>query len=187
MDSSDEDIISACIMVAVDGSVAASTAVVVSAATAAAHLFGATDEVDVDNNKRQKRDHRKEKRSIRHQFRHQEALLAIQRDYLGVPGGLVDPLFGKEFSMMFRLSRTRFQRLMEDVQEEGIQFYLHRKEVNGRCTASMEARLLLPLKTLAYGVPSHVFCGYFQMSPEFARECCKQFDDAIQTLYCFLH
>lgn len=179
MDSSDEDVISACMMVAVDCSVAA-TAVAVTATTASALLFGTDDEA---SNKREKRDHQKEKRSIHHHFCHKEALLAIQRDYISVPGGLVDPLFGSEISMMFQLSRTRFQHLMEDVQAKGIQFYLHRKEVNGRYTASMEARLLLPMQTLVYGVSSHVFCDYFQMSPEFARECRKQFDDAIQMLY----
>jgi hypothetical protein len=47
----------------------------------------------------------------------------------------------------------------------------------------MEARLLLPLKTLAYGVAHHCFCGYFQMSRNFARKCCMELDKVLKSLY----
>jgi hypothetical protein len=47
----------------------------------------------------------------------------------------------------------------------------------------MEARILLPLKTLAYGVPSHTFIDYFQMSPQYASDCCKQFCKAVKQVY----
>jgi hypothetical protein len=43
-------------------------------------------------------DHRLLPRAQRHQFKHQEALSCINRDYLGP-----DPLFGKEFDLMFRI------------------------------------------------------------------------------------
>jgi hypothetical protein len=43
----------------------------------------------------------------------------------------------------------------------------------------IEAKLLLPLKTLAYGVPSHCFRDYFQMSRALADKCCKEFDKTI--------
>jgi hypothetical protein len=52
-----------------------------------------------------------------------------------------------------------------------------------RRKSSLAARLLLPLKTLAYGVPPHTFIDYFQMSPQYARECCKEFDKAMRTIY----
>jgi hypothetical protein len=42
---------------------------------------------------------------------------------------------------------------------------------------------LLPLKSLAYGVPPHTFIEYFQMSPQYARECCKEFDKAMRSIY----
>jgi hypothetical protein len=42
---------------------------------------------------------------------------------------------------------------------------------------------LLPLKSLAYGVPPHTFIDYFQMSPQYARECCKEFDKAMKRIY----
>jgi hypothetical protein len=43
--------------------------------------------------------------------------------------------------------------------------------------------MLLPIKCLADGVPSHTFIDYFQMSKQYARECCQQFDVAIKTIY----
>jgi hypothetical protein len=46
-------------------------------------------------------DHRTLPRRARRQFKHGEALACINRDYLGP-----SPLFGKEFEMMFRISRT---------------------------------------------------------------------------------
>jgi hypothetical protein len=39
---------------------------------------------------------------------------------------------------------------------------------------SFEAQLLLPIKTLAYGVPPHTFVDYFQMFKGYARYCCRQ-------------
>jgi hypothetical protein len=36
---------------------------------------------------------------------------------------------------------------------------------------------------LAYGVPPHTFIDYFQMSPQYARECCKEFDNGMRTIY----
>lgn len=65
---------------------------------------------------------------------------------------------------------------MQEVQLLQIPFYKTKAK-------KLEARLLLPLKTIAYGVPSHVFCPYFQMSAEMARECCQMFDVAIKLIY----
>jgi hypothetical protein len=72
---------------------------------------------------------------------------------------------------------------MEDVGNSGVKFYRGSTDAFGRETASLEARLLLPLKTLAYGVPPHCFCDYFQMSVDFSRQCCFQFDKVVQALY----
>jgi hypothetical protein len=38
--------------------------------------------------------------------------------------------------------------------------------VDGLDKSSLATRLLLPLKSLAYGVPPHTFIDYFQMSPQ---------------------
>lgn len=133
--------------------------------------------------KKQKTDHRQQRRKPRRLFRHQEALHCIRRDYLGIAGDPTTPLLGKEFSLMFRLSRGRFQLLMQDVMRAGIPFYMSEVTANGESVASLEARLLLPLKTLAYGVPPHTFLDYFHLSSPLARNCCIEFDKAIKTIY----
>jgi hypothetical protein len=128
-------------------------------------------------------DHRQLPRSKRRKFRHDEALNCIKRDYMGIPGDPSTPLLGSEFKLMFRLSKERFQVLMEDVKASGIAFYQKRRNLPPSEQSSLEAQLLLPIKCLAYGVPSHTFVDYFQMSREYARECCRQFDIAIKRIY----
>jgi hypothetical protein len=95
-----------------------------------------------------------------------------------------DALFvGKNFLMMFRLSRARVQRLLEDIGNAQIPFFINTVDAAGKQGASMEARVLLPLKTYAYGVPPHTFTDYFQMSVDLAKECCRNFDRAMKELY----
>jgi hypothetical protein len=83
---------------------------------------------------------------------------------------------------MFRLSRGRIQVLMEDVMASTIKFFKSTGP-DGSCKSSLASRLLLPLKTLAYGVPPHTFIDYFQMSPQYAKECCKEYDKAMRSIY----
>jgi hypothetical protein len=77
--------------------------------------------------------------------------------------------------------------MMEDIGnsnfEEEKKFFINNKSANGLPGASLEAKLLLPLKCLAYGVPAHDFRDYFQMSQTLARECCFQFDKTIHKIY----
>jgi hypothetical protein len=61
---------------------------------------------------------------------------------------------------MFRLSRTRFQVLMEDMKAPQSK---QAKLLHVDNQVYIEAQLLLPVKTLAYGVPLHTFMDYFQM------------------------
>ena len=81
-------------------------------------------------------------RKKRKGYNHERALQIIHEDYLGR-----DPLHGEDFKSMFRVSLSTFQYMMEEVGKSGDAFY-----VNTDGGPSMEARLLLPLKTLAYGV-----------------------------------
>ena len=73
---------------------------------------------------------------------------------------------------------------MQDVMALGLAFYaatvnfLHKKN-----PPSLEAKLLLPIKCLAYGVPGHAFGDYFQMSPQLANDCRDEFDDVLRHLY----
>ena len=69
-------------------------------------------------NKR-KRDHRSLPREKKRNFRHQQVKEILKFDYLGPK-----PLFnGREFESVFRVSRTRFQCLLEDFGNSNIRFY----------------------------------------------------------------
>jgi hypothetical protein len=70
---------------------------------------------------------------------------------------------------------------MEDVMASNIKFFKSTGR-DGGCKSSLAAHLLLPLKTLAYAVPPHTFIDNFHMSPQYARECCKEFDKAMRTI-----
>ena len=72
---------------------------------------------------------------------------------------------------------------MEDIAASANRFYLNRVDGYGKVGASFEAKLLLPLKTLGYGVPPHTFRDYFSMSEQLAKDCTIQFDLAIKELY----
>ena len=123
-------------------------------------------------------------RGPRTEWRHAQALHCIRRDHLGLPGDPKTPLIGTEFHSHFRISRTRFRLIMEDAANSGDPFYKENKvpELEGK-RSSLEARLLLPLKCLAFGVPCHTFQDYFQMSKAFARDCCFNFDSFIELKY----
>ncbi|MEL7065625.1 MAG: hypothetical protein AAFP00_17935, partial [Bacteroidota bacterium] len=119
-------------------------------------------------------DHRTLPRSKRKKYDSDGAKHCIYRDYLGPC-----PLFGSSFREIFRVSMSRFEIMMQDVMSADLPFY----RVNRRGSACLEARLLLPLKTLASGAPVHNFCDYFSMSFQMGQECCKQFDLTILQLY----
>jgi hypothetical protein len=118
-------------------------------------------------------------RSRRKKFRHDQALMCINRDYLG-PERLMDD---KQFEVMLRITPAWFQRLFEDVRNSGIPYYLNRVDALGEEGASMEARLMLPIRTLAYGVAPHTFRDYYQMSTTMARQACDEFDIMMKQLY----
>ena len=151
------------------------------AAANAAHLV-ALDLLDSPSRKR-KKDHRSQPRAKRRLFHCDEALMCIQRDYIGSPTIPDSPLFGADFKMMFRLSRSRFQKLLEDVMATDTPFYKKKKFVLDENQSSIYAKLMLPLKCLAYGVPPHTFIDYFQMSKAYARDCCIAFDKIIKKIY----
>lgn len=115
--------------------------------------------------------HRLIPRPGRHCFDHAAASASIRRDFLGQNPSC------KTFSSIFRISKARFQRMMEDFGSSDIKFY------NPKYGASLEVRLLVPLKCLAFGEAAHQSSAYFQVSQTFARECCFQFDAAFKTLY----
>jgi hypothetical protein len=98
-----------------------------------------------------------------------QALLFVKQDFTGPT-----PIFrGKEFKTMFRISRSRsrFQRLIEDIMAANIPFFKSLpRDPHGRIGASFQCQLLLLLKAVAYGIPLHTFRGCFSMSQSLARE-----------------
>ena len=127
------------------------------------------------------RDYRRRQRSKRILFDHTRGIECIRHDYLDPRPQFKD----KYFEIMFRISSSRFQRIMDDIGGRADLPFYQVRDVNscGHKTASMEARLLLPLKCLAYGVPPHTFTDYFQMSRTLARKCTMMFDDAMSKVY----
>ena len=123
-------------------------------------------------------DHRLLPREKKRRFRHKETYDAIQFDYLGP-----DALFGREFELMFRTSRARFQRLLEDFAKSGMSFYSGKKDCFSNDIPCLEARLLLPLKCIAYGVPPHTFMDYFSMPKTTARSCYINFAKGMRKIY----
>jgi hypothetical protein len=84
----------------------------------------------------------------------------IMRDHISR-----NPLYGKEFPLFFRLSRTRVQLILEaDLGRLSATshpfFQSFRVDKFGRVGASVEAKVLLPLNSLAYGVAPHCFADY---------------------------
>jgi hypothetical protein len=97
------------------------------------------------------------RRSQRRIFKHDQALQAIRRDYLGHQQDPTTPLFGKDFNLMFRLSRQRFELLVQEIMQQKIPFFQPKKNLLPGSQAFIYANPLLPLKWLAYGVPPHCF------------------------------
>ena len=125
-------------------------------------------------------DHRTLPRGEKKQWKYHQALHCIKRDYTGP----IPQFNDKQFEVMFRVSRSRFDRLRNDIGNHGDPFYICPSfDATGKPGMSLEAKLLLPLKTLAYGVPPHVFCDYFQMSFTHARKCYHKFTDTITKVY----
>jgi Plant transposon protein len=131
--------------------------------------------INKNSSKRTNRQSNKKRRI----FDHQGCLEVIKRDHLSD-----NPLFGKEFIHFFRLSRPRVELLLQSLGNSGIQFYqtfrVNRYGVTG---PSLEAKVLLPLKSMAYGVAPHAFADYFQMSISQSGRCCRHFCNVIPELY----
>ena len=124
-------------------------------------------------------DHRLFERNAYVVYDHERAAYCIRSDYLG----RVPRFDGKEFQTMFRVSRSRFQRIMEDIGSTEDPFYTNIVDGAGREGASFEARLMLPLKSMAYGVPPHCFRDYFQMSKTLANKCVSKFHAKMKEVY----
>jgi hypothetical protein len=151
---------------------------IASAALAVAAVVLGNEEDEEDSNHRPKNGPYK-KRTPRRLFDVWGAWGNIQRDYLGERA-----LFDGEFRKSFRLSRSRVELILQDLGASGEPFFqTFRRDKFGRVGPSLEAKVLLPLISIAYGDAPHAFCAYFQMSTPMARECYKHFLTAIVKIY----
>jgi hypothetical protein len=120
---------------------------------------------------------RKKTRKAKTQFNYQGAKELILQNHFGPNPKFKDD----QFKMFYRISKSRFQAIMEDLAP--MPFYSKTKNALGKEGICLEAKLLLPLKTLAYGVAPHCFIDQFQMSAQMAAVCCKEFAKAIIQKY----
>ena len=122
-------------------------------------------------------------RANRRLFDHQRAYTCIQEDFLLEEAAL----FGGTFEVYFRLSRPRVKLIFEALGNSGDPYYSATiTNIPADCrmwNPSFEAKVLLPIKTLAYGVACHCFCDYFQMSTTTARNACRKFHSVMTTVY----
>jgi hypothetical protein len=120
-------------------------------------------------------DHRSNPRKKRRKFNHKRALESVLQDYVGP-----EPLYDDGgFQATFRVTKQRFDRILNDVIESNNSFFFPKDNAQ----ASPFVRLLYPLKTLAYGTSSSAFEDYFQLSNTMAGTCSEEFDLAICNLY----
>jgi hypothetical protein len=140
--------------------------------------------VDEDNNNNSNKRKGLKKRqftSIRRSFDHHGAHNNIQQDHLGG-----DALFGKEFPLFFRLSRPRVELVLQRIGNSDDPFYQSfRTNQYGLVGPLLEAKILLPIKVLAYGVAPHAFAfsDYFQMLVSQSGKCCQIFNRTIPLLF----
>ena len=99
-----------------------------------------------------------------------ERRACIYQDYLGP-----DPLFGKYFERVFRVSRGITETLIQICGTTHSFFTASTNKVTGDPCIYPEAKILMALKVLAYGVSPSAFMDYFQMSDQTGRKCLKLF------------
>ncbi|CAJ1969827.1 unnamed protein product [Cylindrotheca closterium] len=115
----------------------------------------------------------------RKRFNHGQAKQNILHDWLGP-----SPLYSdEEFKGKFRISRARFQKILEDVKGLNKSFYSEARNITNQPVASIEARLLLALECLDYGVSAKSMATHYKMSANLAIQACKEFDNVIGELY----
>ena len=78
--------------------------------------------------------------------------------------------------------RRRFRELLENVMQADLLFYASQVDATGRKGASLESKILSPLKMLAFGTAEHGFSDYFQMSKALASKGCKAFANMMRCI-----
>jgi len=98
----------------------------------------------------------------------------IRQDYLGEC-----PKFGlADFKRIFRVSRTSYDALKSLICQED-KFFVDGFDITGRKRVSVDAKILISLKYLAYGCSVNAFWDYFQIGESTALLSVKKFTSCI--------
>lgn len=84
------------------------------------------------------------------------------------------PLFGPDdFRLTLRVSRWRFEQILQHLSSTDSFYQSKRTDAVGRKMGCcrVEAKIIIALKSLAFGVTPECFCGYFHLSSALARQC----------------
>jgi Plant transposon protein len=103
-------------------------------------------------------------------YDYERAIMCIRQDYLGD-----DPLFGKYFERVFRVTRGLAEELITICCNTHSFFRQAVNKVTGEKGIYPEAKILMALKQLAFGVSPRAFMDYFQMSDQSGRKCLELF------------
>jgi len=121
----------------------------------------------------------KKKRRYYTKFDYERADQCIQQDYLGPV-----PRFNEDgFKLSFCVSRSRAARIMNDIGNSGNSFFKKLNNAAGCSGTSLQAKVLIAMKTFAFGVPAHAFIDYFQMSKQLAIKCVEEYSNVVSDLY----
>jgi Plant transposon protein/Ulp1 protease family, C-terminal catalytic domain len=122
------------------------------------------------------------KRQNRREFDHDCAHYLIMRNYLGI--GTDAALRGAEIPLFFRVSQSRLEQIVKRFGNSGDPFYTSfRRNRYGKEGPCFEAKILLPLKCLAFGVSCTAFIDHFSMSWSFGKECCTRFNEKFEEMF----
>jgi len=99
----------------------------------------------------------------------ERALMCVCQDCLGP-----DPLFGRQFERIFRVTRTMFDRVWQVVANADPFFACVVNPVTKKAICP-EIKVMMALKTLAFGVAPMAFSDCFQMGETAGRSCVKKF------------
>jgi len=104
----------------------------------------------------------------------ERAYKCILQDYLGV-----HPTFGlDDFKRIFRVSRSSYDVLKSFLCEDD-KFFVDGFDITGRRRVSVDAKILISLKYLAYGCSVNAFRDYFQIGESTALLAVKKFTRSI--------
>jgi Plant transposon protein len=99
--------------------------------------------------------------------------LAIQEDYLGP-----QPQYERNFEHIFRVTRGIVEKVMQVAANYDL-FFTQRHFLTGEPGICPEAKVLIGLKQLAFGISCSGFVDYFQMGMTTGRICMKELAKAI--------